>query len=177
MSSHEHILQLDPNERVLYTVKRSLFGLLPHFIFATVSFLVFLAGIFYIARFQDQLNLPVGQVVAIAGGAVLVAEIATYLMIRTYLRNILILTNESIVEHQQITPFASKSAQLSLANIEDVSMSQNGFFATTFNYGTVTVQTAGEQPNFVLTFANSPREATAAIIGAHEAFTEHVTNQ
>ena len=73
MSSHEHILQLDPNERVLYTVKRSLFGLLPHFIFATVSFLVFLAGIFYIARFQDQLNLPVGQVVAIAGGAVLVA--------------------------------------------------------------------------------------------------------
>ena|SRR5688500_12306315 len=172
--AHEQILQLDPDERILYTVSRSLFGLIPHIIFAIFAFIAMLAAIYGIARFQDRVadSLPVGLAILLVVGATIVIEIVIYLLIRTYLRNLLITTSESIVQHAQITPFAAKTSQLGLNNIEDVTVKQNGFFAQTFDFGTLIVQTAGEKPNFTFSFAKSPRHAAAAIIGAKEDFLE-----
>jgi hypothetical protein len=172
--AHEQVLQLDSNERIVRTVHRSLVGLIPHIAFSIFTFFGLLVAMYSIARFQDRLaqNLPIGTAIALAFLIAVVVEIVIYLLVRTYLRNLLILTNESIVEHAQITPFASNTSQLSLLNIEDVTVKQNGFFAQTFDFGTLIVQTAGEKPNFIFKFAKNPRPAAAAIISAKEELEE-----
>lgn len=169
---HDRVLQLDPDERILKTVKRSLVGLIPHIAIGLVTFIGLLLAIYGIARYQSRIaeSIPVGVAIVASVLVVVVIELVIYLLARTYLRNILVLTNESIVQHIQVTPFAGHTSQLSLDNIEDVTVKQNGFFAQTFDYGILIVQTAGEKPNFLFSFAKSPRPAAAEIIQAKEAF-------
>ena len=171
---HDRVLQLDPDERILQTVTRSLYGLIPHIAISLLTFLGMLLGVYGIARNQAQIAeaLPLGLAIVLVVAIAMVVQLVIYLLIHTYLRNILVLTNESIIQHIQVTPFAGNTSQLSLDNIEDITVKQNGFFAQTFDFGTLIVQTAGEKPNFVFTYAKSPRMAAAAIIHAKEQYTE-----
>jgi hypothetical protein len=53
-------------------------------------------------------------------------------------------------------------------NVEDVTTVQNGFFPTFFNYGTLKVETAGEQVNFVFTFCPNPGYFANIILNCRE---------
>lgn len=164
------VLQLDPDERILYTVRRSIVGVAPYIVLGVLTLVGLLVGTYIVARYPERVDglgsQPMALLVVLVGGALI--ELIVYLIIRTYFRNVLILTNESIVQRLVLTPFSNNISQLDLGRIEDVTVKQNGFFATIFNFGTLMVETAGEQANFIFKFARKPNKAAKAIIAAHE---------
>ncbi len=69
--------------------------------------------------------------------------------------NIYIVTNERVVDIDFLYLLYKQFSQAELNKIQDISYRTGGIFATMFNYGHVSVQTAGEAPN--LEFENVPR--------------------
>lgn len=104
--------------------------------------------------------------------AISMTAIAAYL----YQGNIVIVTNEKITQLLHITVFKRKISQLSVGNVEDVTVTQDGFFARIFNYGTLIVETAGEQQNYTFTYTPHPYDSAKLIVGAHEESIKHFGN-
>jgi uncharacterized membrane protein YdbT with pleckstrin-like domain len=166
------MLQQDHDERILAVVKRSLFGVWPHLLFSALAFLALLGVVFLAASGKLSNVSGAGNILLFAGLGWALVELIIYVLIITYLGNKLIVTNESLVQRLQNTLFHQKTSQLMLTDIQDVTFSQNGFFAHTFNFGSINVETAGEQVNFVFTFARNPAEKVRIIIEAQEACKE-----
>lgn len=61
--------------------------------------------------------------------------------------NIYIVTNERVVDIDFYYLLYKRFSQAELNKIQDISYSSGGIFATFFNYGNVTIETAGETPN------------------------------
>ncbi len=101
------------------------------------------------------------------GGAfltVLVLAVATFI----YFQNRLIMTDRNITQILQYGLFNRKVSQLNISNVEDVTALQNGVLQTMFNYGTLKIETAGEQMNFNFTNCPSPGHYAKIILDARE---------
>lgn len=96
--------------------------------------------------------------------AFLVILIASYL----YRQNRIIITDRNITQILQYGLFSRKVSQLNMHNVEDVTAEQNGILPTTFNYGTLKVETAGEQVNFVFPFCPNVAEVAKVILDSRE---------
>jgi uncharacterized membrane protein YdbT with pleckstrin-like domain len=70
----------------------------------------------------------------------------------------------------QKTLFNRKVSRLSMSNVEDVNEEQRGIIASIFNYGTLTVQTAGTEDNFIFTMCPNPAQLADKIIEARQAY-------
>jgi len=71
--------------------------------------------------------------------------------------NIYIVTTERIIDIDFLQLLYKKFSEAKLGNIEDVTYTMGGFFATVFNYGNIYIQTAAETTQFE--FTNIPRPA------------------
>lgn len=78
-----------------------------------------------------------------------------------------ILTEEAILQVLQPGLFSSKTSQLNLQHVADVTAHQD-FFGTMFGYGKIIVETPGEQMNYVFHKMPNAQEVARAIIEAHE---------
>jgi len=61
-----------------------------------------------------------------------------------------IVTNDRMIDIEQMTLFARKIAEVDLYKIQDASSEIKGLFATLFKYGNVEIQTAGSVPKFTM---------------------------
>jgi uncharacterized membrane protein YdbT with pleckstrin-like domain len=82
--------------------------------------------------------------------------------------DVVILTDEHLVEIQQLSLFSRKTSELDLDCIEDASSSQKGIVQTLLKYGNVLIQTAGELPNFNLNNFEDPDGIQQKIMEAKE---------
>jgi hypothetical protein len=101
---------------------------------------------------------------------VLILFTATYI----YKQSRLLVTDKSLVQIIQKTLFNKKVSRLSMSNVEDVSEEQRGFLASFFNYGTLTVQTAGTEDNFVFSLCPNPAKLADRIIEARQAYAKSI---
>lgn len=90
---------------------------------------------------------------------------------RIYKGNQLIVSDKNITQVLQIGLFDRKVSELSMGRIEDVTAQQNGILPTIFNYGILTVETAGEQNNFTFIYCPNPNAYAKAILDARQQFT------
>lgn len=97
-------------------------------------------------------------------GSIIITAVAAYL----YKNNVLLVTSEKVCQMLYVSLFNRKISQLSIADVQDVSVKQQGIFAHMFNYGTITIETAGEQQNYTFTFTPEPYEAAKILVGSHE---------
>lgn len=67
-----------------------------------------------------------------------------------YYLDAIILTNERIVHVEQKGVFNREVSQLALDRIQDVTIETKGILSTLFGYGTITIESAGEQENFII---------------------------
>lgn len=102
----------------------------------------------------------------------LVMLVATYV----YRESRLLITNKHVVQVLQSGLFARKVSRLSMANVEDVTAQQNGIFAHLFNYGTLYVETAGEQKNFKFSTCPHPNAMAEEVLDAREAFISDINS-
>lgn len=77
-----------------------------------------------------------------------------------YALDVWIITNQRVLNVVQSGLFHRTVSELDLGNIQDVSSNIKGVFSTMFNFGTITVETAGEQDHFV--FPNLPHPEQVA---------------
>jgi hypothetical protein len=89
-----------------------------------------------------------------------------------YRQSQIILTDKSLVYVTQNGLFNRKISRLSMSNLEDVSSEQRGILPTMFNYGTLTVQTAGEQDNFIFPFCPRPNHYAEEMLEARQKYAD-----
>ncbi len=102
--------------------------------------------------------------------AVAFALIFIVLVTRIYKYNQLIVSDKNVTQVLQIGLFSRKVSELSMANVEDVTAEQHGIFPTIFNYGTLKIETAGEQNNFIFIYCPNPNAYAKAILDSRLQF-------
>lgn len=77
--------------------------------------------------------------------------------------NIYIVTNERIVDIDFYYLLYKKFGEAELPRIQDINYTSGGILATIFNYGNVTIETAGEAPNLVFESIPFPEKVVETI--------------
>ncbi len=169
---HNPLAVMQPGERVICEIRRHPIGLIGVY---TISALVIAMLIttaimmpYIAAEFLTQQQ-RLGIVLA-AGLAIVVTLLFTYIYSFIYKANRWIVTSDSITEVQQLGLFNRESSQVSLANMEDAIVKQDGVFQTLFNYGNLIVESAGEHSDFTFLYCPDPHEYAKKIIAAHEEY-------
>lgn len=170
------VIEFDKDETLIYEIRKDPFGLL----------VVYLTGLFVAAAIflllvvapsllaSDTLGAEVSLtdlrvVLALFGGLLTILTIiGTAIGAYLYTSNVVLVTSEKLAQVLYRTIFDRKISQLSIGDVQDVTVSQKGLLARAFDYGTLYVETAGEQSNFTFTYTPKPYEAAKAIIFAHE---------
>lgn len=175
---------MQPGERVICEIKRHSFGLMSMYsmllTIIIVAILVVIAAphVFTSMTSQDQAKLALAMVIVCV-----LTGLFTYIGTTVYKGNRWIVTSDSITQVSQVSLFSKQTSQLSLANLEDVTVEQQGIFQSMFGFGRLRAETAGEKSKFVFDFCPRPTEYAKQIIAAHEAYIAqnpeetHTTNQ
>lgn len=132
-------------------IKRHSFGLISLYAMISLGAVAFfLVFYLYLSGAERALLVSVSYIVV-------VALIVLFIFIaHVYNGNSLTITHVEVRQITQEAIFVNKSSVLSLANIEDVTIIKRGFFAHVFNFGTLNIETAGEQENFKFKYCPQP---------------------
>ena len=74
----------------------------------------------------------------------------------TYHLDVWVVTNRRVIDINQRTLFSRDTTTLMLEKIQDATVEVRGLLATVFNYGTLIIHTAGENPDIVIHYASDP---------------------
>lgn len=94
-----------------------------------------------------------------AGGTAVILGVSAYVLVvlllffqdwLDYYLDALILSSERIVHIEQKSVFNREVSHVTLDRIQDVSIETKGIFSTLLGFGTISIETAGEQENFVI---------------------------
>ncbi|MFZ1324319.1 MAG: PH domain-containing protein [Candidatus Saccharimonadales bacterium] len=168
-------IEFDSNERMVTEIHKHQFGLV--LILLSGLFVIFgISMVVGIASSMDlneilgvgELNgfkpLLVGLAYFIVLGAAVMTGIAAFL----FRNNVIYVTSEKIAQVLYVSLFNRKISQLSIGDVQDVTVTQKGVIAHVLNYGTLVVETAGEQQNYTFTFVPDPYQKSKLIVGSHE---------
>lgn len=89
-----------------------------------------------------------------------------------YYLDLLIVTNERIINIRQEGLFDRSISELRLYRIQDVTSETKGFLATIFKYGKIEIQTASEQDKFIFEQIPHPELVANRIMELHEKYVE-----
>jgi hypothetical protein len=168
------LIEFDDKERLVCEIRKHPIGLVMiYFVGFFISLIMFGIGWGISAMTSGdpvQSDLGIFQpalVIAcmVMGGLCLVLMIITAYL---YTNNVMLVTTDKITQILNPTLFNRKISQLSIGDVQDVTVGQIGIVPHLFHYGTLVIETAGEQNNYDFTFAPSPYECAKAIVGAHE---------
>lgn len=161
-------ITLDPGEVVDRVIYRSLITLLPTILGALALELFSLALGYAISHFPDVIPFPPTVMVAMVGVTSVLAALILLIGTYVYRHNVLIFTSIHLIYVEQVGLFGRRVSQLNFRNVEDVTGHKAGIFQTLFNYGNVTVQSAGEQEKFIFTGAPDPTQIADDALQVHE---------
>lgn len=162
-------------QAVIAHIKRHPIGLFFIHTAVIVGYLLIASAILYLL--PDMLRLKSGEtgilvVVVLAFGVL----VGLFLLVETviYRQNDLLVTQSSVTEVTQRSLFNRETSRIDMEDVEDVTSHQSGILPSIFNYGTLIIETAGEQNNFKFSYCPNPAQ-TARIIHDHrQKFNEHV---
>lgn len=170
-----HLFEHDSNEIMLEQATRHPIGIVAIFGFAAFAIAMIIAGLVFLASDNTITGLfgfDAASVLSIAGlvAVILVAIIAggAALAANVYKKSRLILTNQKVVLIQYHSIISREVSQLNIGEVEDVNVSQPTLFDRIFKTGRITIETAGEQNNYVLTQVENPYEFARKTIQMHE---------
>src|SRR5437868_1048841 len=167
---------LEPGESVITVVRRSLIGLAGVYFVAILAVGAIVALIVTLApgTFQSSGDSISGSLSAIIVMSAVLLVLILFTATYVYRQSRLLVTDKSLIQILQRTLFIRKVSRLSMSNVEDVNEEQRGVLASLFNYGTLTVQTAGTEDNFVFTLCPNPTQLADRIIEARQAYAKTI---
>jgi uncharacterized membrane protein YdbT with pleckstrin-like domain len=170
------VIEFDDNEQLICEIRKHPFGLfiiyLSGIAIAVLLFAVCLLAAWFIgtefSSVEGDIERHGGLFTLVGLVLALLALLVTGIAGHIYNSNIMLVTNEKIAQVLYKSLFNRKISQLSIGDVQDVTVTQNGVFTRIFNYGTIVVETAGEQQNYTFTFAPNPYYFAKKMVGAHE---------
>lgn len=164
---------LQPDERVICEIKRHPIGLIGQYIVTGFLIVVALVAALVVGPMLDTQTDGAQAAVLLYGGvgfltvfALIFIAVSTYI----YSKNAWIVTSDSLTQILQPSLFGRQVSQLSLNNLEDITVRQNGVLQTLFNYGTLNAETAGERSKFHFIYCPDPNNYARKILEAREDF-------
>jgi len=149
---------MEPGEKLLMVVRRHIIGMVLVYLEAFIGVVAIIALFATVApqTFEDLSKQ--GNRWLIAGIVFGLAVLVFFLFVATYVYrlNRLLITDRSLVQITYKTLFIRQIARLNFENVEDVNAEERGILPTIFNYGTLTVQTAGTLENFIFKYCPNP---------------------
>lgn len=169
-------IEFDAEEDLITEIRKHPMGLV--IILATGAFvilMVLLAGVVagsfdYSSVFGIDVVNNNYQLVFVLLGILLTigAAVVTFIAAFLYRSNVIFVTSEKIAQVVYLSLFNRKISQLSIGDVQDVTVTQKGVLAHFFNYGTLVIETAGEQENYQFSYVPDPYQVSKAIVSAHE---------
>lgn len=161
---------MQEGERVICEIKRHPIGIFG--IYFAMGVMLIVGALLLFVFLPNIISDTNGQAMRLGYGvfAVLIAISLIYSLIATtvYWGNKWVVTSDSVTQVSRSSLFGRQSAQLALANVEDVTAEQNGILAHMFNYGILKAETAGHRSKFVFLYAPNPNFYAQKILEARE---------
>lgn len=163
---------LEPGEQVITVVKRSVMGLVGIYLvaFLAVAAITTLLVVLSPSTFKTSNSDISGSLSAVILVSAILLVLILFTATHIYRQSQLMVTDRSLVQVMQKTLFNRKVSRLSMSNVEDVNEEQRGLISSLFNYGTLTVQTAGTEDNFIFTMCPSPAQLADKILECRQAY-------
>jgi uncharacterized membrane protein YdbT with pleckstrin-like domain len=155
---------LDPGETINRVVHRSLISLLP-----TTGMAILLAllavGLTYLhIHSPDTLHFSIHTILILILVSLFLASIIFPMGLYIYQYNVLVFTNVHLIEVEQNGLFGRSISTVSYDHIQDVNGTSSGFFQSIFGYGSVQVQSAGTEENFIFKYASNPDDLADDVV-------------
>lgn len=164
-------IQLDPGEHIIREVRRHPFPFIME-----VSFLALFILVPPILFWADHaLNIELvwtvtwAEFVFVYSVILLCAWISFFIMWTNYYFDVLVVTDQRLIDIEQKRFFARDMATLRLDKIEDIKIEITGLLPTLLNFGTLHIQTAAEAREFVLKNIPHPQQTKDVIWDLHVA--------
>ncbi len=170
----DELTVLQPGETIICVIKRHPIGILSIYfgtglLLITIAVLAF--GIIPAVVGTGANSSTATQI----GGATFIIFLflcTAFALISThiYWGNRWIVTSDSITQITQTGLFHRESSQLAMHSIEDVTAEKKGILATTFDFGVIRAETAGERSRFVFLYCPNPNLYARQILHAREIY-------
>lgn len=162
--SHLRFENQEKNETVILFLRQHLITLVP---WACIGALLLIVPTFIfplvIKLISTSIHIPVGYVII----GTIFWYIASFGLVFSkfvyWFFNIFIVTNERIIDIDFVNLLYKDVSETQLSRVQDISYQTRGIFATMFDYGDVTIQTAGEVPNFAFEIVPKPSQVVDII--------------
>lgn len=162
------LIQQKLYEQIKYTIRRHPITFAPYI----CLFIILLAmpiGVYWLlinSSLISLLNNPVSYVIVVLAASVyyLAVIMFFYTYFVTFHLDMWIVTNDRILDMEQKSLFARTIAEVDLYQIQDTSSEVKGFFPSLFNYGNITLQTAGHITHFVFRNVHNPHQLRQTIM-------------
>lgn len=170
------LIEFDEDERLLYEIRKHWFGLFIIYFMGSFVVALMLVISIAVAAMPSGEDLGTGfslgslqmPIVAIMMLLTVLAAIVTAIAAYLYRTNVILVTSDKLAQLLNPSLFNRKISQLSIGDVQDATVVQRGILPHMFNYGTITIESSGEQNNYDFTYVPQPYEAAKAIINSHE---------
>lgn len=167
------LIEFDEDEKLLFEIRKHWFGLYLIYLAGTsITAVLTVVAILALMSSNGSGGVSFGGFdMGVALIALLLAVLSTvFTAIAAYLykSNVILVTSEKLAQVLNPALFHRKISQLSIGDVQDVTVGQHGIFPHMFDYGTIVIETAGEQQNYTFTYAPGPYQCAKAIVNAHE---------
>lgn len=103
--------------------------------------------------------------------------ISFFLFWTDFYLDVLIITNQRIMDIEQHGLFHREISEFRLENLQDITTDISGMVATFFDFGDVHVQTASENRKFIINDAAHPEQVKRLIADEHDRVMENLQHQ
>ena len=157
-NKYVNLIELDPQEKLICVIRRHIVGLVSVYLTGFfIAIMVLLGSMLFAIWIDRQPDLGQGGsigLIATVLGIVLSALVLFFTYVAGYVfrNSVIIVTTDKIAQVIYRNLIDRKISQLALGDLQDTTVEQKGVLARLFKYGTLIIETAGEQNNFIFTF-------------------------
>jgi hypothetical protein len=170
------LIEFDDEEKLVYEIRKHWFGLYIIYLTGTLGTVILLMIAVGVSAITEDTQFGTGMdltavrmpVILICFLLAIFSAIVTAIAAYLYRSNVILVTTEKLAQVLNPSLFNRKISQLSIGDAQDVTVHQRGIFPHLFNYGTIVIETAGEQQNYTFSYAPEPYVCAEAIVSAHE---------
>lgn len=161
---------IESDENILAVVRKHWIGIADIYGLSFISLVaLIILGLFVL----PGMNLSAQAAGLVTAAAIVISVVLAAIvltMVYVYHQSRLTLTDKSLVQIVQRGLFNKKISRLSMSNVEDVNVEQRGIIAHMLNFGILTVQTAGQEDNFIFTNCPNANVYAEKILEARQAY-------
>ena len=163
--SQKYFESQNDKEEICMLVRKHWFMLLPSLMVIGLLYFIGAFSIFLLPALMPEITVGAAYnfYIIVTSLLFLMTTNIFFYVLLIYHLNVGLVTNEHIVEVVQERLFSRKVSQLEMGKIQDVAAHQSGVMQTILNYGDVTIQTAGELPNFIFRKVPDPNKIAQTI--------------